>query len=295
MPLGRGLSSLIPSFKSADHFARTETIKKGEEKISAEEKTGRLWQIPLNSIRPNPYQPRRDFSHQDLEELIGSIKEHGLLQPLLVSEMEDGNYELIAGERRWRAMEILGWPTAPAIIRRVKDSEKLELALIENIQRKDLNPVEEAFAYERLVDEFGLTHEEISRKVGKSRPYVSNILRLLTLPAEIQKGLIDGVINFSFGRALLGLASVNEQMKVFRQSIKEKNISSNVLVEQAAEDKLRLTGETRREAQIIDYERKLREVLGTKVRITKRGEKGTLKIDYYSEEELQRVVRTILK
>ncbi len=293
MALGRGLSSLIPSFRSADNSVKT--IKKGEEKISAEEKIGRLWQIPLSSLRPNPYQPRRDFSHQDLEELIESIKEHGLLQPLLVSETADGNYELIAGERRWRSMEVLGWPTAPAIIRPVKDGEKLELALIENIQRKNLNPIEEAFAYERLVDEFGLTHEEISKKVGKSRPYVSNLLRLLTLPAEIQKGLIDGVITSTFGRALLGLASVKEQLKIFHQSINEKKATTIAVTEQAAEDKLRLTGETRREAQIIDYERKLREALGTKVRITKRGEKGSLKIDYYSTEELLRIVKAILR
>lgn len=290
MPLGRGLSSLIPSFRNPVE----EKAPTPREPLAGEGKDReRIWHIPLSSIKPNPYQPRQSFSHQDLEDLINSIKVHGVIQPLLVSEVADGNYELITGERRWRSAQILGLPTVPALIRPVKDTEKLELALIENIQRKDLNPVEEAFAYERLIDEFGLTHEEIAQKVGKSRPYVSNMLRLLTLSAEIQKGLIDGVISQTVGRAILGLPGVKEQLKAFRRLTKEKS-TVQAVEEKAAEERLKKTGLTRRDLSIIDYERRLREALGTKVRITKRGERGSIKIDYYSTEELKRILDQII-
>lgn len=304
MPLGRGLLSLIPSFP-AYRQAGLPTGQAGKSPVGGIMPTTRessavegkdqerIWHIPLSSIKPNPYQPRQSFSHQDLEELINSIKVHGVIQPLLVSEIADGNYELITGERRWRSAQILGLPTVPALIRPVKDTEKLELALIENIQRKDLNPIEEAFAFERLIDEFGLTHEEIAQKVGKSRPYVSNMLRLLTLPAEIQKGLIDGVISQTVGRAILGLAGAKEQLKTFRRLTKEKS-TVQAVEEKAAEERFKKTGLTRRDLSIIDYERKLREALGTKVRITKRGERGSIKIDYYSTEELKRILGQII-
>lgn len=253
----------------------------------------RIWQIPLSAIKPNPYQPRQNFSHQDLEELINSIKEHGIIQPLLVSETEAGDYELIAGERRLRAAQIAGLPTAPALIRPTKKGEKLELALIENIQRKDLNPVEEAFAYERLIDEFGLTHEEIGRRIGKSRSYVSNMLRLLTLPAEIQKGLIDGAVSFTLGRALLGLPTPGEQLKTFRRLTREKS-TVKALEEEVEAGKIKKGEFVRREPLALDYERRLREFLGTKVRVVKRGEKGHVKIDFYSTEELKRIAAEIL-
>lgn len=288
MPLGRGLSSLIPSFKTAPVF-------QGAVKIAASGEGGaRLWHAPLSSIKPNPYQPRKNFSHQDLEDLVNSIKEHGIIQPLIVSEAADGSYEIIAGERRFRAAQIAGLPTVPVIARPVKDLDKLELSLIENIQRRDLNPIEEAFAYERLVDEFGLTHEEIAKKIGKSRSYVSNTLRLLTLPSEIQKGLIDGAVSSTLGRTILGLPSAREQLKMFRQLQKEKS-TVGAMEEKAAAARLESSGETRRDPIVLDQEKRLREVLGTKVKITKRGEKGAIKINYYSLEELNRLVKAITR
>lgn len=297
MSLGRGLGSLIPTFKS--HSVKEEmsaVVRKSAIKSSSEpsgDKSNRIWQIPLSAIKANPYQPRRNFAHQDLEELIDSIKEHGIIQPVILNEANDGGYELIAGERRWRAAQILNLAAVPAIIRPAKNLEKLELALIENIQRKNLNPVEEAFAYERLVDEFGLTHEEIAKKVGKSRPYVSNTLRLLSLPLEIQKGLIDGVIAHTMGRALLGLPTAKEQLSMYRRTLAERGTVQTVEL-QVEEQRLNTTGLTRREPAVIDYERQLREALGTKVRVTKRGEKGNIRIDYFSIEELRRIVKTIV-
>lgn len=289
MALGKGLGSLIPTFKNNFVREKASFFSNGP----SGEKSGRIWQIPLTAIKANPYQPRRNFSHQDLEELISSIKEYGIIQPIILSEAIDGEYEMIAGERRFRAAQILNLATVPAIIRAAKNLEKLELALIENIQRKNLDPIEEAFAYERLVDEFGLTHEDIAKKVGKSRPYVSNTLRLLSLPQEIQKGLIDGIITHTLGRAILGLPTAKEQLKMYHQTMAEKGTVH--AVEQKVEEKrLQLTGLTRREPAVIDYERQLREALSTKVRVTKRGEKGSIKIDYFSAEELKRLVKIIV-
>ncbi|MBI5023222.1 MAG: ParB/RepB/Spo0J family partition protein [Candidatus Magasanikbacteria bacterium] len=295
MALGRGLGSLIPTFKNSSVKDDASAVRKSVVNLSGEpagDKSGRIWQIPLTAIKANPYQPRQNFAHQDLEELVNSIKEYGIIQPIILSESNDGEYELIAGERRFRSAQILNLATVPAIIRQAKNLEKLELALIENIQRKNLNPIEEAFAYERLVDEFGLTHDDVSKKVGKSRPYVSNTLRLLSLPQEIQKGLIDGIITHTLGRAILGLSTAKEQLKMYHQAVAEKGTVQ--AVERKVEAKrLETTGLTRREPAVIDYERQLREVLGTKVRVTKRGEKGNIKIDYFSLEELKRIIKTI--
>lgn len=297
MALGKGLGSLIPTFIS--HSAKEEAlaaVRKSAVKSSSElsgDKSSRIWQIPLTAIQANPYQPRRDFGHQDLEELVNSIKEHGIIQPIILCEAIDGEYEMIAGERRFRAAQILNLAAVPAIIRPAKNLEKLELALIENIQRKNLNPIEEAFAYERLVDEFGLTHEEIAKRVGKSRPYVSNTLRLLSLPSEIQKGLIDGIIAHTMGRALLGLPTAKEQLSMYRRTLAERGTVQTVEL-QVEEQRLNTTGLTRREPAVIDYERQLREALSTKVRVTKRGEKGNIRIDYFSLEELSRLVKIIV-
>lgn len=294
MALGKGLGSLIPTFKNSS-VKDDAPVRKSSTNFSVEQigdKSGRIWQIPLTAIKANPYQPRQNFAHQDLEDLVNSIKEHGIIQPIILSETIDGGYELIAGERRFRSAQILNLATVPAIIRPAKNLEKLELALIENIQRKNLNPIEEAFAYERLVDEFGLTHDDVAKKVGKSRPYVSNTLRLLSLPQEIQKGLIDGAITHTLGRAILGLPTAKEQLKMYHQTVAEKGTVQGV-EQKVEENRLKTTGLTRREPAVIDYERQLREALGTKVRVTKRGEKGNIKIDYFSFEELKRLVKII--
>lgn len=284
MPLGRGLSALIPSRKPAVAPAPMAVAS------ALEDRQNRIWFIPATEIHPNPHQPRKDFSHGALEELIASIKEHGILQPLLVSERPDGAYELISGERRLRAATIAGLPTVPCIVKHVKDEEKLELALVENIQRKELNAIEEAFAYHRLHEEFGLTHEEVAQRVGKSRPYVSNMIRLLALPDEIKKALAEGLLPYSKARAILGLESAKDQRKFFKRIMRQDVGVSEVerTVRHASGGK-----SSRRDPMLDSYERELRDALQTKVRITGKGGKGTITIEYYSPEEAHRIVKVI--
>lgn len=290
MPLGRGLGSLIPTIKSA--LRAEATVASTEQNASVLGNREQIWQIPVSLIKANVYQPRQNFSHQSLEDLVNSIKEHGILQPLLVTETADGGYELIAGERRWRAGQMAGLATVPALVREIKGVAKLELALIENIQRQDLNLLEEAFAYDRLIKEFDLTQEVVARRVGKSRPYVGNVLRLINLPEEIKEGLVSGVINYTTARSLLGLETKEEQVKMFRQLIGHPSASRRVGDDVAAM-RLQKTGETRRDPQILEYERQLRERLGTKVRITQRRGKGSITIDYYSDEELRKILKIL--
>ncbi|KKR48450.1 MAG: ParB-like protein partition protein [Candidatus Magasanikbacteria bacterium GW2011_GWC2_40_17] len=297
MPLGKGLGSLIPNFKQTGATAETTTKSfAGGNNFaggSAGSKENQLWNIPVSLIKANAYQPRQVFEHQDLEDLVNSIKEHGILQPLLVTENEDGSYELVAGERRFRAAQILGLSTVPALIKKIKGSAKLELALIENIQRKNLNPLEEAFAYQRLINEFALTQEEVAKKVGKSRPYIGNHLRLLSLPEEIKNGLIEGEISSSSARAILGLSSAKEQIK-FYHKLKGNGATVHQVETQVAAERLKKTGLTRRDPLVLDFEKRLREKLGTKVEITKNGAKGKITIEYYSDEELRRLVKEII-
>jgi len=298
MPLGKGLGSLIPTKKTTTVEVKNigVTVPSAVVKNFSEDgnKDGRLWNVPISLIRANSYQPRRVFEHQDLEDLINSIKEHGILQPLLVTEKEDGTYELVAGERRLRAATIAGLSTVPAVIKNIKGSQKLELALIENIQRQNLNAIEEAFAYERLMAEFQLTQEEVAKRVGKSRPYIGNILRLLDLPMEIQKGLVDGEINATTARTILGLKSPKEQINFYHKIVKN-GTSVHEVEREVAEKKVSSGLSLRRDPLVLDWEKKLRERLGTKVQITKTGKKGKVIIDYYSDEELRRLMSELIK
>jgi len=283
MALGKGLNSLIPQKKRI--IIRKETGEGNSYQM--------IWHIPISEITPNSQQPRRDFDHGSLEDLVISIKKHGILQPLVVTEKDDGGYELIAGERRLRASEIAGLATVPAIVRTVTKQEKLELALIENIQREDLNPIEEAFAFKRLIDEFGLTQQEVSEQVGKSRPSVANAVRLLDLPEVIQKALIDGRLSAGKARALLSLKSEREQLELFKSFVGEK-ISVRE-VERAVADRGQKSrkGSVRRDPNIRAQEELLEERLGTKVRITQKGEKGTIVVEYNSKGELKRLLQEL--
>lgn len=281
---------MIPTFKSAARATATDASTGQNAGVLG--KNEQIWQIPVSLIKANAYQPRKNFTHQGLEDLVSSIKEHGILQPLLVTETADGGYELIAGERRWRAGQMAGLATVPALVREIKGIAKLELALIENIQRQDLNLLEEAFAYDRLIKEFDLTQDVVARRVGKSRPYVGNVLRLINLPEEIKEGLVSGVINYTTARSLLGLETKEEQIKMFRQLIGNPSATRRVGDDVAAM-RLQKTGETRRDPQILEYERQLRERLGTKVRITQRRGKGSITIDYYSDEELRKIFKIL--
>ena len=286
MALGKGLSSLIP--KSSGGFRKTTHYETGGEPNQ------KIWSIPISEIIPNSHQPRKDFSHEGLEDLVSSIKKHGILQPITVTERGDGGYELIAGERRLRASQISGLVTVPAIVRSVTKQEKLELALIENIQREDLNPVEEAFAYNRLIEEFGLTQQAVADQVGKSRPAVANIIRLLDLPDEIQKALIDKKISVGKAKAILSLRSEEEQLKMFKSMIGEEITVRDLEREVAQKGDKSRKGSVRRDPNLLSQEQLLEDRLGTKVRITQSGGKGTITIEYNSKEELKRLLTELI-
>lgn len=297
MALGKGLNSLIPQ-KSVqhkpipeEHTAPSVSVQTERDRSSSSKE--RLWQIPLSEIVPNSEQPRKHFSHAELEDLVSSIKRHGILQPLTVTEREDGGFELIAGERRLRASQIAGLATVPALVRSATQQEKLELALIENIQRQDLNPIEEAFSYRRLMDEFHLTQQDVADKVGKSRPYVANLVRLLELPDVIQKALIDGVLSAGKARAILSLNNKDEQIAMF-ESMMGASMSVRD-VEQAVQLKGEKSrkGSVRRDPNVMAQEQILEERLGTKVRITQKGEKGTIVIEFHSRDELKRLLQEL--
>jgi len=283
MPLGKGLNSLLPQTKTRWSLRR----ETGGANVPDQE---RIWPIPISEIIPNQEQPRQNFSHQELEDLVASIKKHGILQPLIVTERVDGGYELIAGERRLRAGAIAGFATVPCIVRAATQRQKLELALIENIQRQDLNPIEEAFAYRRLIEEFNLTQQEVADEVGKSRPVVANMIRLLDLPEEIQKALVDGKISVSKARTVLSLKEVKDQMRVFHSLIGESATVRDVEKAVAREGSASRKGSVRRDPNLLAQEDLLEERLGTKVQINQKGEKGTITIYYSSHAELRRLL-----
>lgn len=285
--LGRGLSSLIPPKRIVKSLSE---LEKPEITLGV-----KLLELPVKNIRPNPKQPREDFGYQELEDLINSIREHGILQPLIVSKTDGENYELIAGERRLRAAKVLNLKTVPAIVRTARNQEKLELALIENIQRKDLNPVEEARAFQRLMDEFGLTQEEVAKRIGRSRPAVANTVRLLGLPAEIQQALRSGKIKESHARTLLALNDPKKQLKYFVRILKN---DLTLRETESAIKKVKGTNGKRRaisNPNLSAKEESLRSVLGTKVEIKKRGRAGQIVIHFYSEEELNGLVKRLSK
>lgn len=277
MALGRGLSSLIPSKQS------------GEQSELSNISQASVLEVSLDAIVPNPHQPRKHFAHQALEELIQSIKVHGVLQPLLVSKTAKG-YELIAGERRLRASRMAGLTTVPVIVRNVQELQKVALALIENIQRSDLNPLEKAEGYRKLLQEFGLTHDDAAKKLGLSRSSLSNAVRLLDLPGDMQKALADGKITEGHAKLLLGLANEREQRKYF-ELIQTDHLSVQRLAKA-------VTGKTKQthhlatsSVQTSAYEEELALALGTKVKITPK----QMIIDYYSPAELTALVRKITK
>lgn len=286
MALGKGLNSLIPN--KGNKAGRTVLHK--ETGSSAD----RLWHIPISEIVPNSEQPRRIFSHSELEDLVSSIKRHGILQPITVTEKEDGGYELIAGERRLRAANIAGLATVPALVRSADRQEKLELALIENIQRQDLNPIEEAFAYKRLIDEFGLTQYDVAERVGKSRPVITNTIRLLDLPEEIKKALMEGGIGMAKARAILSLKDEKDQLEMFKQMQSEDVTVRDVEAAVARQGSVSRKGSVRRDPNILAQEQILEERLGAKVRISIRGERGSIEISFHSKEELKRILAELV-
>ncbi len=257
--------------------------------------------LDIDLIAPNPEQPRTHFDPEQLRELADSIKEHGIIQPLIVTRDPEGGYRLIAGERRLQAARLAGLEAVPVVVREAADEELLELALIENIQRADLNPVEEAMAYRRLVEEYGLTQEEVARRVGKSRATVANALRLLQLEAEIRRSLVSGEITEGHARALLGLpegrSRVNAWREVVRRQMSVRDTESYVrrqLADSPATAAKPAAQTARRDAALADIEARLRRALSTRVRIEPQKKGARIIIECYSAEEFENVVATLL-
>ena len=284
--LGRGLSSLIPK-KVPDNI-----LSESNREFLLAESGNRVLQLPVDMIEANPMQPRQVFGHEDLEELIESIKVYGIIQPIIVTKVP-GGYQLIAGERRLRSAKIIGLNTVPALVREAGEQEKLELALIENIQRKNLNPMERAVAYQRLIDEFSLTQEAVADKLGVSRSTVANTVRFMQLPEKVQTALAEEKISEGHAKVIAGLASEKEQLKFF-----DKVIAGKLNVREAESEVRRSSDKPRRIAgkiNPIDAEKaeRLRDYLKTKVNIVNKSGRGQVVIEFYSEEELDSIVGLI--
>lgn len=276
--LGKGLEALIPP-------GQWESREPG---------AGRhIRQVPVGQIVPNPQQPRVQTDASELAELAASIAEHGIIQPVIVTQVA-GEYQLIAGERRWRAARQAGLETIPVIVKEASPQEMLELALVENLQRADLNPLEEAAAYRQLIDEFGLTQEQVAERVGKSRSAVANTVRLLSVAAAVQAALLEGKIAEGHGRAMLGLPTPEAQTAALRTIVKR-----SLSVRQAEELVRRLLGQKRvseprpPSPEIILAQERLRQRLGTKVDISHTKKGGRIVIHYYSDEELHAILEQI--
>jgi len=289
--LGKGLEALIPS-----GFQQEDASQVGD--AQSQNITSGILMVPVEQIVPNPRQPRSHFDPSTLAELAASIKEHGVIQPLLVSRDDFGTgYILIAGERRWQASKLAGLTEVPVIVRQTSDQQKLELALIENVQRADLNPLEEANAYHQLSEEFELSHEQIAQRVGKSRVAVTNTLRLLKLPDMVQQALVDGRVSEGHARALLALTTPQAMEAALRTVIAQE-----LTVRQTEELVRKLSGEKPAHAprsgpspDTLALEERIRHSLGTKVSL-KPGSKGngSLTLFFYSEEELNALLSRLL-
>lgn len=277
--LGKGLEALIPAMEEEAAAAARGVIE-----------------VELASVTPNPHQPRAPIRDQDLVELAASIEAHGIIQPLVVARAADG-YQLIAGERRWRAARLAGLATVPVIVKDVAPSEMLELALVENLQRSDLNALEEAMAYRQLTEEFGLTQEQVARRVGKSRVAVANTLRLLKATRAVQEALLEDSISEGHARALLGLEREAMQEAALKTVLKRA-----LNVRQTEELVRRLLGLEREASQPAQgdspetraLESRFREALGTKVSLKRSGDRGRIVIYFYSDEELDALYERIV-
>lgn len=280
--LGKGLGALIPD----------EVESKSKEK----EKKNSSTLIPLNKIVNNADQPRKFFDSDNIAELAESIKNHGIIQPLILKK--DGTkYTIIAGERRWRASKILGIKEVPAIVMDLSEKEILEVSLIENIQRQDLNPIEEALAYRKLIEDFKLTQQELSKRIGKSRVAISNTMRLINLDERVQQYLIESVISEGHGRALLSIENKDKDLQYeIAQRIIDENLSVRD-VEKLIKDLFKKKNEIKKEIEqnpyINDIQNRLQDYFGTKVNINSKNKKGKIEIEYYSDDDLNRILELL--
>ena len=271
--LGKGINALFP----------------GE---ILEEQTGdKVEQLHVKSIKPNPYQPRKIFNDEAIEELRDSIQEHGILQPIIVRK-RDTTYEIVAGERRFRAAQLAGLKEIPAIVKTFTDEETMELAILENLQREDLTPIEEAEAYKNLLDHLKITQEQLAKRLGKSRSHIANHMRLLALPEKVRTLITDGQLSMGHGRALLGLKHKKQipltAKKVLKEGLNVRQLER--LVQQLNENVPRETKKVKKDVFLVEQESTLREYFGTSVNIKKKKDKGKIEIEFFSDEDLQRIL-----
>lgn len=273
-------------------------LGKGLDALFAEnavEEQGKAVSLRISEIEPNKGQPRKQFDDGTLSDLAASIAQHGVLQPLLVRPLASGGYQLVAGERRWRAARMAGLTEVPVVIRELSDRETAELALIENLQRQDLNPMEEAYGYRTLMEQYSLTQDEVAKAVNKSRPAVANALRLLNLPSELATMVQHGALSAGHARTLLGFETPQEQLAAAKLAIdKEMSVRAlEKLVKEAhAEHKNKPRAE-RRDSLFDEVELALTENLGRKVRVINRGENGVLQIEFYGKDDLQALANVV--
>ena len=299
--LGKGLGAIFGEDVVKENKEETEKKAKAEAKAAEEmDEKGRILMLKLDLVQPNKEQPRKTFDEEKINELAESIKNYGVLQPLLVQK-NDSFYEIIAGERRWRAAKAAGLKEVPAVLKEYSKQEAMEISLIENVQRADLNPIEKALGYRQLIDEFGLTQEEIAVRVAKSRTAITNTMRLLKLDEQIQNMLVQGVITSGHARALLSLEDTQMQLKAAKEildkklSVRETERLVKRLQKEASGEKKEEKKKDETLALIYqDLEDRMKSVMGTKVSIhNKDKNKGRIEIEYYSEAELERIVEMI--
>lgn len=280
--LGKGLNALIPQ---GDIQLQEEKSVKGE-----------VFSVDIQKIRPNENQPRKNFNQDKLDSLISSIRIHGIIQPVIV-RMVDGGYQLIAGERRWKAAMQAGLKKMPCVVKELEDRERMEVALIENLQREDLNSIEEAMAYKALMDGHNLTQEQISVAVGRSRPHVANTLRLLHLPDIIQMMIVNQNLTSGHARAILAIESqelmINTAKKVVANNLSVRETESLISEMMNKNKENKKSAKKSRDSDLVHIEDVLKGSLGTKVIIVKGKKKGKIEIEYYGEEELERLVEIL--
>ncbi|MDD5019677.1 MAG: ParB/RepB/Spo0J family partition protein [Candidatus Omnitrophica bacterium] len=290
--LGRGLSALISSGRSVEDVLKKEIPL--EPKTAARDEKGVIF-VETKKLIPNRFQPRVQFDEEQLRELVASIKEKGVLAPILARRHGEG-YEIIAGERRFRAAVELKLSHVPVVIRDASDEEALVLSIVENIQREELNPMEEAHAFDRLSKEFSFTQENIAKAVSKDRSTVANILRLLNLPPEVQKAISSGKLSFGHGKALLGLENVAQQIRltqlVLSNSLSVRELENHITAIKPASSKKK-KGAKEKDPYIVDLEGQLQRILGTKVRIFAFKKRGRIQIEYYSQDDRERILKLL--
>ena len=277
--LGKGLGSLIPE------------IEEKEEKFDGE----KVVELKISEVEPNKKQPRARFDEEKLNELADSISQHGVISPIIVIKLDNGFYRIVAGERRWRASKIAGMKKIPAIVREFDDKTSTEVALIENLQRENLNPVEEARGYDELIKKFSLTQEEAAKKVGKSRPYIANSLRILNLHKKILDMLENGQLSVGHAKVLLSVEDKSKQLElaklILENSLTVRELEKILKRAEKQDEKPqnKEKGDLNKKLAYDEFEKKLQSALGTKVKILSGKRKGKIEIEYYSEEDLERI------